>query len=686
MPSEQPEEIEGDSIYSNIISATLCIAFAFAPLIYNPEIVQISNVPKQAFVSIIFALGLIVIGGAAAISRNDVEIVVWRSKFCFLFSPCVAVFLVYGATSYLWAVNGQLVWTQLYQWCLCAGIFYSIILSDLKAQLIERIFFGLVLGAALGATLGLLQFWLDRIPDHVVVAPAGGFTNKNFSASYSVMALPASIILWFRCRTRGARWFYLVASLMIMLQIFHSFSRASWIACVTSLAVCLIVFVISRPDRTKLLFLLSSSRKIEIAGFVALLFLGTFLGQGELKPRLVDAFQRVQKTLVVDSSGSENSSSEAGKASLPRSETFRSRLEFWENSTHMIADYWPWGVGEGNFQVIFPAYSSIPNETRFNTKEITLRYLHNDPLEMVAELGVVGAGMVVVILLSLGYAFLSLIRRPFSEFSHLQLIGLCAALALSVNSLSNSALNFPLHKCGFAVVLACIWVGTAKKAVSTRLVSWKWTAPFCLIAGVMLFNHAYSDYVLRVRGETAFLKSGEMYYSGNVKEGIALLDQSVRDIPFDQAPSMAKGAVLLSQGRTEDAIDLLEKVSDSFPYDFRMNQNLTVGYMQLGETEKALSAFNRMHKVVPNDPDVNMKRAYLLRESDLDKSNQILMEMLASGAATVTTYIILAENKFIAGKQAEAAKALVDGLRYFPGNKAIVDKLDEFGFEMFSLE
>jgi O-antigen ligase len=120
----------------------------------------------------------------------------------------------------------------------------------------------------------------------------------------------------------------------------------------------------------------------------------------------------------------------------------------WSNTGGIVGDFWLLGSGLGTFEALYPAYEEVRTAGKYE-------HAHNDYLEYMAELGVVGFFMLVGgIGMMLVYSFLIWRVRRHPEVKGLALGGMIAVAALLIHSITDFNLHIPANKFLFAVVLS----------------------------------------------------------------------------------------------------------------------------------------------------------------------------------------------------------------------------------------
>jgi O-antigen ligase len=124
------------------------------------------------------------------------------------------------------------------------------------------------------------------------------------------------------------------------------------------------------------------------------------------------------------------------------------RLAYWANTAGIFADYPVMGTGLGTFPSLYPDKEG--EETL-----IRLYHAHNDYLEYLSELGIVGMGLLLGgILYLLIKSFLVWKERRHPEFKSLGLGGIIAVICILFHSLTDFNLHIPANMLLFSVVLS----------------------------------------------------------------------------------------------------------------------------------------------------------------------------------------------------------------------------------------
>jgi O-antigen ligase len=124
------------------------------------------------------------------------------------------------------------------------------------------------------------------------------------------------------------------------------------------------------------------------------------------------------------------------------------RPKYWSNVLTMVGDFPLVGAGFGTFPSAFPVYEDAGLDN-------PLVHAHNDYLENLAELGLVGFGLLLAGVLFLYVtAFRTWIRRNNPEVKGLVLGALVSVAAMLFHSITDFNLHIPANALLFTVVLS----------------------------------------------------------------------------------------------------------------------------------------------------------------------------------------------------------------------------------------
>jgi O-antigen ligase len=294
--------------------------------------------------------------------------------------------------------------------------------------------FPIIFIASLEAGIGLLQQGLGE-PGTIA---RGTFINRNHFAGLLGMALPLAVAypvaVMRRVRARGhspagpAVKACLVMGLAtaLFLAVLYSLSRMGLVATLGSFLVMGILALSSR---------LSTRVKLPLAGVIALsvIFAFVFLAPDQLIVRFAE-ISSPEKIMASD------------------------RLLLWHETLDLVAAYPLFGCGLGSFTSAFMKY-------KVSEPLVTDGYVHNDYLQIAAELGLVGFAIAAVLVLTI---LAKAVRATWEHSDHNSRgMGLACTGGI-VAILIHSLVDFNLYIPSNALVLAWIFGISAGLTFSRR--------------------------------------------------------------------------------------------------------------------------------------------------------------------------------------------------------------------------
>jgi len=224
-------------------------------------------------------------------------------------------------------------------------------------------FLGVLTAGAVIFTLYGLGVFLHQVYTEGIRAAAvsGPFVNKNHFAGFLEMSIPAAAAILFFPLSRSQKASALYALAVLVTGLGFSMSRGGW----TSFALSLILYL-------ALLIPYIKKKRAGIAAgtavLIVLLTIGTFSAVG-----LSPLAEKVESTIHDEYLG------------------MQGRYRIWESSFHSIKET-PWlGKGPGTFPYLFQRYRERGTFRR-------VAFAHNDYIQLVFEVGLLGLMFILVML------------------------------------------------------------------------------------------------------------------------------------------------------------------------------------------------------------------------------------------------------------------------------------------------
>jgi tetratricopeptide (TPR) repeat protein len=450
-----------------------------APLLYSARIQDASNLPKVAFIQLMAMLLMIGCLVRAFLSRQ----LIWIKNPVLIL---VSLWLAWSGLSVFWAINhsaGLILWMH---WLACFMILLVITLLADSIRHIETLVLTAVLSGTIIAAIGCFQYisGSNLIPQFF--APAATFMNKNMAVEFIVMVWPLSLISLVTSRTKHQTLLHVIAHSLILTFILYARTRSAWVAVFLTSVVLLIS--LSIPGiRKNISGIMSKQNLLGLGISVILILMFSLIPPGG---KITDWHASVKSDtlstfgpgILVQTAHALETNRESPKpekivVATPPADSYGQsigdtilsvkdystgsaniRLVLWKNTLKMIRLHFVKGVGLSNWFLHYPAYHrSAVTDSLFSTKNQPV-YLHNAPLQIIAETGLIGFGLYAAIFIAIVFVTI----RAYKSFSDpragiLTISVLAAILCFWINSF----FSFPLYMAIpplFLMILIGLWI------------------------------------------------------------------------------------------------------------------------------------------------------------------------------------------------------------------------------------
>ena len=276
------------------------------------------------------------------------------------------------------------------------------------------------------------------------------------------------------------------------------------------------------------------------------------------------------------------------------------RLAIWQATLRMIADYFPFGVGAGNFTIRLHDYR-IGGDLDFHGGDLEWIEPHNDYLSVLSEKGALGGLAFLAIFFFAIRCCLRVLRRGgTSVYAWTALLCFSSVLAYLVNSFFDFPLARVNHQVCLAVLLAALVVADRSSMVLEASPQRPW--PIFQKNGYLIFictllllllasGVTYSFAAIRQERHVALarkaLEAGDWdtlaLHSRLAATRWRTLDNYAVPVCF------LEGLAYMRQGKNDAAIACFEKARLENPNRFYILNNLGILYSQRGDYQRAIS-------------------------------------------------------------------------------------------------
>jgi putative inorganic carbon (hco3(-)) transporter len=422
---------------------------------------------------------------------------------------------------------------------------------------------------------------------------SGPFVDPDHFANYLGMIFPlaAGCTLFGlpgdRPSQRADRWvamrlWFGIASLIVLLAIVLSFSRAIWVLTGFGiLAFCSFGPYLLRASRshsrprssTSGSLLKAMGRKTLrgigasfIVSLLLLLLMGVFLGTGR------------DNSVVL----------RLGQTIGDRSFGIGVRPALWNASSRMFEEHLLTGVGLGTWAEIFPHYESPPR------LEMAFRQAHNDYLQLAAEVGMLGLIPLGWVILCLGYVGVRIGSVSYDKLPFLLSLGIAIAVML-LHELVDFAMHIPANALLFTILLALALRVISQPNVCPEQrgtpVDW-----FYLIPQVALVSGVYILLVSVASGKTNLGYPADLRQSNKLTTAMEVISQHPASASAYMDRFAASGAANWPAADVDD-LDTAVWLDPTNPYDRDL---YAAALEEKGDVRESLQQLTRSLYNAPN--------------------------------------------------------------------------------------
>jgi len=459
------------------------------PFVYLENLFDSVDLPRFAFVSVISSIWLL-----AWLTKSNKKIFNWNPLFALILT-----LLFFAATSAFWGTQNTLYQSELYFYSSLVILIF--LFTQVSANSIYLFSATLCVTAAIIATIGILQnFNINPLNYKQVAPPASTFINKNFAANYFDLVLPVSLTLFFISTNKKEAWIYSISITLIISYIILTRARGAYLAAIITFTMFLISIHLFPLLKKQIKFISQQYKKqIMLIIFIPIIlfFLPNQQYQSDYEENRYSAlFSKQQQNSI------------------------SVRLNAYQNSLDLYKENPIFGVGLGGFQSHFRPYmQSVLAKNKIFSDFI---YLHNEPLQLLVELGIIGFIIVFVFFILLFrsvflllYNGLKLNTAPTFNKQKILYLGFFIAL---LASLFHSLFSFPLHQPTSATFLA-IYIGVLLNLGSKKVFIYQSNIPKILfyskISLTILFLGLVANFYFNYMQSSYYMKEAALAFEIN---------------------------------------------------------------------------------------------------------------------------------------------------------------------------
>lgn len=533
------------------------------------------------------------------------------------------------------------------------------------------------LGAVLASLWAALQFWFDWSFFAQGPNPASTFINRNFFAEFVVCTLPFSALLLTRVRDKLSAFLLTFSLGFNIVALMMTGTRSALLGLLTlSLLLPGIALLYRRQW-------VSTGWRMPHGFGLAALLLATVASLGSIPTANSLLIREYGRNTAIDRAFSRTLS--IAQSNEYSSGSFSIRARMWMSTARMMAAHPLAGVGAGAWEVQTPLYQEA------GTQLETDYYAHNEPLQLVAEYGLVGWLFLSLLLAYLYRAARHTWRNPTRRGQREGPLRAFTLSSLFVMLLVSNA-GFPWHMAStaalFALSLAVLAASDLRLQADKFVVrpERRWQARHAVVAlcgtalltgpAIYAAQQAIECEAKLVRASKMALTiaaSGVPHDPGWVKdkaELLTLLQQGIAINPHYRKITPMAADAMASWGDWGNATWVWESVLASRPYVVGMLANAARGQFHAGRLQIAQGYLNRAQRIQPGATSLASLQVMLWSRTGQEQQAMQQAERLLREGFVDTDLVQVAYTLGLQQQPALAILALELGIKAWP-NRAV---------------
>jgi tetratricopeptide (TPR) repeat protein len=552
-----------------------------------------------------------------------------------------------------------------------AGTFltYGLIISTFRTKVAFKWLAALSLTGLLVGIYGILQFHQVLYLPNDQYGQANATSSlglTNFSAEVLITILPISFVLIIIVKDYFLRFLASLSFLTAFYYYLICYNRAGFLAGIGASVTMFVLFLWWRARKKgmtkQFATQVAACTAIFLVGFTAFLFL-TDIGS-RTKNRFLQTFHFGESDIQF-------------------------RLESWKGTLHLFEIFPLQGVGIGNLEVTIPRYQSEKLEWMTTKSNTRVDRCHNDYLEILAEMGIIG-------ITAFAWFMFALFRSAWRIFSRAgeddiwYLLGpLCGAIAVFIDIGFSFALEVPPSAFYFWMAVGLVEAQYAhfngpyklkeperregrawriERLAASRLKLGITTAVATLVCSAVMY---YS--VISFVAEVSY-KEGQAYISLEQWDtAIKKFTYSLEWRGFSEAAYYDRAFANIKLNKFQEAEKDLDKCLALVPYFGKAHKVMGVIYENLGKYKEAIEKLNYSVTALPSRKGEIYREMTQIYIRLKQYQNAIDVGMKAKAAESPDSYLLfqMGTAYFAMNKFSQAATEFENSLRLNPSNMDI---------------
>ena len=586
--------------------------------------------------------------------------------------------LAVGFASLFWTSNldqGLDIFFQQVCFCVLAILVLHTVRS---ADHIKKITGTMALTGGVVALIGMLQYneiYSFGSPRYLPISTIG---NVNFVAQYYNAVFPIAIAMFFVARRLWARVGIGVACFAMACHLIVLGSRGGWLGAVFSLSLLAGVAWWRRllTERRVADFVIPLAIVISVNGIVDFEQSGAPASERD---------HRVRHLIAKHWEGVKNRSEDAIRLADYSS---LQRVNLWIDTIDLIFERPFLGVGLGNYEFAIPEFMSRESLVvkdqmeKLNEHDLMAFTVHNEYLELWAEIGLIGLLIFGVLLLQIGWALVDLVRRYLQGEMSFLAVGFMASFAATLtHAFFSSNFQQPASALHFWIAVGLVWALhlNVQRQIPVRLFA---IASRKVAVGMVVLSGAISFFALAMSTRTI---AGEVYYQRG-RQALHEQEYAVAEAWYREAVAhrptryyrarQGLGTVLYDREKWDEAIEVFRQSLVDFPHNARVHHLLGQALAKTGHDSAAVVHARRAVALNPIKVAFHTGLAEVfLHFGRSAEAIEVAERALALEPDNATVLHLLGRSHAKAGNLEEAKRSYRRALERLPDDAAVLNSL-----------
>lgn len=565
--------------------------------------------------------------------------------FGFLFAKITSLKINFNSDSYEF-------FKKIFLWCLLwllwkvqANIFIAVLIfgggvylcfAHLKNYGIKECF-DIILAVCFCACLyGLLQaLGLDLffrnldITKEFGVRPVSTFGNPNFLASFTLLCLPYSLLLFFKAKG----WKHIIISAFIVLVLTSflvlSGTRSAWLGLLGSAVIFLVFFCDFRKIFIKNIF--------KIFAVLAILVLCLYSAKDFIKTSSATApiarITEAKQALKLKDISLKNKDLIA---------PLHQRLMMWHCALENFKENPILGKGLNSFQLYFPFCQGklLAENTALDKIQIQANAAHNEYLEILSEGGILLFAAYIVLWAIFFFTVVKAIKKLETDEKVFYLVLLFALISVLIDNTLNITLRTLLVSFVFWFTFSALnnLNATVKKFNFKPVYS----SVVCILVCVVL-GGVISVYVKQFLAQKYELSGYKYLLNRDYKSSTEEMEKAAKTSAFRPEPFYFLVNLNIERNNLKEALNSANKAVEFYPAYYEMYARLAALYNAQNETPLALDALRKTLALLPTyTPAAELYGSILSKQknvADDDKKNLLNLSAILPFEVNLTSYL-----------------------------------------------